>query len=149
MMNVTVPVIQNDNAAGLPLPSYATPDSAGMDLYAAIPGPMRLQPGEWELIPTGISIALPKNCEAQIRSRSGLAAKSGIIVLNSPGTIDADYRGEIFVVLYNASQRIFLLERGMKIAQMVIAPVLHVYWQPINALKTTARGKGGFGSTGV
>ena len=149
MMNVTVPVIQNNNAVGLPLPTYATADSAGMDLYAAIPGPMRLQPGEWELIPTGISVALPKNCEAQIRSRSGLAAKSGIVVLNSPGTIDADYRGEIFVVLYNASKRILLLERGMKIAQKVVAPVLHVDWTPIDSLNATTRGKGGFGSTGV
>lgn len=149
MMNLTVPVIRNTNAAGLPLPSYATEQSAGMDLYAAIPGPMRLQPGSWEMIPTGISIALPPNCEAQIRSRSGLAAKSGIIVLNSPGTIDSDYRGEIFVVLYNASKRLFLLERGMKIAQMVVAPVLRVDWHEIDALNKTGRGEGGFGSTGV
>lgn len=149
MMNISVPIIQSPNAEGLPLPTYATEQSAGMDLYAAIGAPLRLQPGQRELIPTGISIALPPDCEAQIRSRSGLAAKSGIIVLNSPGTIDADYRGEIFVVLYNSSDRLFLVERGMKIAQMVVAPVLHVNWQAIDKLNLTERGSGGFGSTGV
>ena len=146
---VIIPVIKNDDAGDLPLPSYATYNSAGMDLYAAVTETITITPGSWEKVPTGISMALPYGYEAQIRSRSGLAAKEGIIVLNAPGTIDADYRGEIFVLLYNASNRIFLLKRGMRIAQMVIAPVIQAQWQNIGALSITGRGTGGFGSTGV
>lgn len=149
MKKVVIPIFQNQDSTDLPLPSYATEQSSGMDLYAAIPGILRLQPGAWEMIPTGIRIALPPNCEAQIRSRSGLAAKEGVVVLNSPGTIDADYRGEIFVLLHNASPNVFLLKRGMKIAQLVIAPVLRAEWDKISPLEQTARGSGGFGSTGI
>ncbi len=144
-----IPIVRHTNAVGLPLPSYATPLSSGMDLYAAIPSIMRISPHEREVVPTGISIALPPDCEAQIRSRSGLAAREGIMVLNSPGTIDADYRGEISVILYNTSDNIFILKRGMKIAQMVIAPVIRIDWHEIKNLDATQRGAGGFGSTGV
>lgn len=146
---IQIPIIRDQSAKNLPLPSYATENSAGMDLYAAISGTMTIAPGTWEKIPTGISIAVPFGFEAQIRSRSGLALTDGIVVLNSPGTIDADYRGEIFVILYNAGNKIFLLKRGMRIAQMVIAPVFQAEWQEITTLNTTSRGTGGFGSTGV
>ena len=149
MKKISVPVFHNTDDSDLPLPSYATPNSAGMDLYAAIPRPITLAPKTWEKIPTGLSMALPYGFEAQIRSRSGLALTDGIIVLNSPGTIDADYRGEIFVVLYNASDKVFLLKRGMRIAQMVIAPIIQIEWQRIGKLNETLRGKGGFGSTGI
>ena len=149
MKKITIPVFHNIDDGDLPLPSYATPNSAGMDLYAAIARPIILAPNTWEKIPTGLSMALPFGFEAQIRSRSGLALTDGIIVLNSPGTIDADYRGEIFVVLYNAGKKSFLLKRGMRIAQMVIAPVIQVEWQKIGKLDSTQRGEGGFGSTGV
>lgn len=146
---IQIPVIRNTAGGNLPLPSYATPNSAGMDLYAAIPGNLTIQPNTWEKIPVGFSMALPFGYEAQIRSRSGLALTDGIIVLNSPGTIDADYRGEIFVVLYNAGTKVFLLKRGMRIAQMVICPVLQAEWKELDRLGTTSRGTGGFGSTGV
>ncbi|MBO4521077.1 MAG: dUTP diphosphatase [Alphaproteobacteria bacterium] len=149
MKKVSISVFQNPDTRDLPLPSYATENSAGMDLYAAIPDHLTLAPGTWEKIPTGLSMALPFGYEAQIRSRSGLALTDGIIVLNSPGTIDADYRGEIFVVLYNAGEKVFLLKRGMRIAQMVIAPVIQAEWHEINRLSATQRGTGGFGSTGV
>lgn len=149
MKKITIPVFHNIDDGDLPLPSYATQNSAGMDLYAAISRPMTLAPKTWEKIPTGLSMALPYGYEAQIRSRSGLALTDGIIVLNSPGTIDADYRGEIFVVLYNAGDKVFLLKRGMRIAQMVIAPVIQAEWQRIGNLSSTERGTGGFGSTGV
>lgn len=149
MKKVSIPVFQNRDARDLPLPSYATENSAGMDLYAAVPDHMTIAPGTWEKIPTGLSMALPFGYEAQIRSRSGLALTDGIIVLNSPGTIDADYRGQIFVVLYNAGKKPFLLKRGMRIAQMVIAPVTQAEWLEIDRLNTTQRGTGGFGSTGV
>ena len=149
MKKIQIPVIRNTAGGNLPLPSYATSNSAGMDLYAAIPGTLTLQPHSWEKIPTGFSMAVPFGFEAQIRSRSGLALTDGIIVLNSPGTIDADYRGEIFVVLFNASDKVFLLKRGMRIAQMVITPVFQAEWQELGHLGTTSRGTGGFGSTGV
>ena len=149
MNKIPIPVFRNVDGNDLPLPSYATQNSAGMDLYAAIPGSLTIPPHSWEKIPTGISMALPYGFEAQIRSRSGLALTDGIIVLNAPGTIDADYRGEIFVILYNAGSKVFLLKRGMRIAQMVIAPVLQAEWQEISALSTTQRGSGGFGSTGI
>lgn len=149
MKKISIPVFKHAAGADFPLPAYATEDSAGMDLYAAIPGTITIPPHGREKVSTGISIALPSGYEAQIRSRSGLALKEGIIVLNSPGTIDADYRGEIFVVLYNAGDKVFLLKRGMRIAQMVIAPVIQAQWHEIASLNTTRRGKGGFGSTGV
>lgn len=149
MKKITIPVFRHESGAGIPLPAYATEDSAGMDLYAAIPGTVTIPPHGREKVSTGISIALPSGFEAQIRSRSGLAWKDGIVVLNSPGTIDADYRGEIFVVLYNAGDTMFLLKRGMRIAQMVIAPVIQAQWHEIGKLNATRRGEGGFGSTGV
>ncbi len=149
MKKLTIPIFQHPIGADLPLPFYATESSAGMDLYAAVPGTIAILPHNREKVSTGISIALPAGYEAQIRSRSGLAMKDGIIVLNAPGTIDADYRGEIFVVLYNASDELFLLKRGMRIAQMVIAPVVQVQWHRIEKLSLTKRGTNGFGSTGV
>jgi dUTP pyrophosphatase len=137
------------HAEGLSLPSYGTAEAAGMDLEAAVEAPLTLAPGTRALVPTGLSIALPSGYEAQIRPRSGLAAKHGVTVLNSPGTIDADYRGEIKAILINHGQEPFVIERGMRIAQMVVAPYSRVEWQAVQTLDETARGAGGFGSTGV
>jgi dUTP pyrophosphatase len=131
------------------LPEYASSDAAGMDLVAALSKPMTLAPGERGLVPTGLVIALPAGYEAQVRPRSGLALKHGIALLNSPGTIDADYRGEIGVILVNHGQAPFTVERGLRIAQMVVAPVTRVIWVETEALSETARGRGGFGSTGI
>lgn len=133
----------------LELPSYETKNSAGMDLRACITENIILKKGERKLIKTGISIALPENYEAQVRPRSGLALKNGITVLNTPGTIDADYRGEIGVILINLGDSDFTIERGMRIAQMVIAPVVQAELAEVKELDETSRGKGGFGSTGV
>ncbi|MDP2206302.1 MAG: dUTP diphosphatase [Alphaproteobacteria bacterium] len=137
------------HAEGLNLPQYATALSAGVDLEAAIDTPMTLKPGERALVPTGLAMALPAGFEAQIRPRSGLAFKNGVTVLNSPGTIDADYRGEVKVLLVNLGQVDFVIERGMRIAQMIIAPFTQVSWSVVDTLDETARGAGGFGSTGV
>lgn len=131
----------------LPLPTYATEDSAGLDLIAANVEDIILSPGERKLIPTGISIELEKGYEAQIRPRSGLAIKHAITVLNSPGTIDADYRGEIKVILINLGQENFLISRGMKIAQMVVSSYEKITWEEKEILNNTIRGEGGFGST--
>lgn len=144
-----VAVTKLEHAADLPLPAYATPDSAGLDLMAAITEPMRIEPGSRAMVPTGLAIALPRGFEAQVRPRSGLAAKNGVTVLNSPGTIDADYRGEIKVILINHGAEPFSVERGLRIAQMVVAPVTRIAWDEQGALDETARGVGGFGSTGV
>lgn len=144
-----VPIKQLDNAAGLPLPAYATEDAAGFDLLAAIADPIVLQPGQRKLVPTGISIAVPPGFEAQVRPRSGLAFKHGITVLNSPGTIDADYRGEVGVVLINHGDAAFTINRGERIAQMVVAAYSRVEWVSVSELPETQRGAGGFGSTGV
>jgi dUTP pyrophosphatase len=135
---------------GLELPHYATEQSAGMDLRAAVPAdePLTLEPGARALVPTGLQIALPTGYEAQVRPRSGLAVKHGITVLNSPGTIDADYRGEIKVILVNLGSEPFVIERGERVAQMVIARHAHVQWENRDALAETMRGSGGFGSTG-
>lgn len=138
-----------ENAVGLTLPTYATDSSAGMDLTAALEEAIELAPGERMLIPTGLSMALPDGFEAQVRPRSGLALKHGITVLNTPGTIDADYRGEIGVILINLGQEPFTIERGMRIAQMVIARHETVSWQIVEDLDDTSRGAGGFGSTGT
>ncbi len=146
---VTVPIKKLPHAEGLELPHYATEQSAGMDLLAAIDAPFTLEAGESTLIKTGLSIALPDGFEAQVRPRSGLALKSGITVLNSPGTVDADYRGEIGVILINHSKKDFTIERGMRIAQMVIAPYAQAKWHLTESLDETARGEGGFGSTGM
>lgn len=138
-----------ENAVGLNTPQYATEHSAGMDLSAALDEAIELAPGERMLIPTGLSIAMPDGYEAQIRPRSGLAIKHGITVLNAPGTIDADYRGEIKVCLINHGQSEFTIERGMRIAQMVIARHAAVKWHKVKTLDETERGAGGFGSTGT
>jgi dUTP pyrophosphatase len=136
------------HGAHQPLPAYETRDSAGLDLRAAIATPLALQPGARILIPTGIAIALPAGHEAQVRPRSGLALHHGVTVLNSPGTIDADYRGEIQVLLINLGADVFAIDPGMRIAQMVIAPVIQVRWQEVVELPASERGAGGFGSTG-
>ena len=137
--------------AGLELPAYQTPGSAGLDLPAAVPedAPAIIQPGRWTLIPTGIAIALEEGYEAQIRPRSGLAARKGVTCLNTPGTVDADYRGELRVNLINHGQEPFLVQRGERIAQMIIAPVMQIEWDSVDTLDETERGAGGFGSTGV
>jgi dUTP pyrophosphatase len=132
----------------LPLPTYQTADAAGMDVYAALPEPVTLAPGERTAIPTGIAIAVPPGYEAQIRPRSGWARNHGIALVNAPGTIDADYRGEIQVLLINLGQEPFTIRRGDRIAQMVVAPVMRVVWEEVSALDETARGAGGFGHTG-
>jgi dUTP pyrophosphatase len=134
---------------GLPLPAYATAESAGMDLLAAVEAPVTLAPGERRLIPTGLAIALPSGSEAQVRPRSGLALKHGITVLNSPGTVDADYRGELGVILINLGTEAFTIERGSRIAQLVVAQVERVTWRPAASLDESLRGSGGFGSTGL
>ncbi|WP_312357858.1 dUTP diphosphatase [Agrobacterium sp.] len=139
------------NGAGLELPSYETGGAAGMDLRAAVPAdqPLTLKPGERVLVPTGFIFEVPHGYEAQIRPRSGLAIKNGITCLNSPGTVDSDYRGEVKVILANLGQDDFTIERGMRIAQMVIAPVTQVAVSEVTETSETARGAGGFGSTGV
>jgi len=149
MNHLPVPLKRLPHAADLPLPAYATAQSAGVDLLAAVTVPVTLQPGARTLIPTGLCIGLPDGFEAQIRPRSGLAIKNGLTLLNTPGTIDADYRGEIQVILVNLGQEPFTVERGMRIAQMVVAPVLQVQWQEVATLDATERGGNGFGSTGV
>ena len=149
MSTITVAVQRLPHGADLPLPSYATAGSAGMDLLAAVEAPVTLAPGERRLIPTGLRIALPDGHEAQIRPRSGLALKHGVTVLNSPGTIDADYRGEVAVILANLGQGTFTIERGMRIAQMVLAPVAQFQWNTEAELAGTGRQGGGFGSTGT
>jgi dUTP pyrophosphatase len=133
----------------MPLPAYATADSAGLDLMAAVTEPLRIEPMGRAQVPTGIAIALPTAYEAQVRPRSGLAARNGVTVLNTPGTIDADYRGEIQVILINFGAEPFLVTRGLRIAQLVVAPVSRVNWQEEHELRDTARGAGGFGSTGL
>ncbi len=146
---ITVSIQKLQNGKDLDLPKYATVDSAGMDLLAAVETPVILAPLQRAIVPTGIAIALPKGFEAQVRPRSGLAAKNGITVLNAPGTIDADYRGEVGVILVNLSNEPFTITRGMRIAQMIIASYARAEWQQQESLDDTARGAGGFGSTGV
>ncbi len=147
LLQVKIKRLQHSD--GLPLPSYATLHSAGMDLLAAIDEKKILKYMERLLIPTGIAIALPIGYEAQIRSRSGLASKNGVVVINAPGTIDSDYRGEIFVPLINFDKQDFIIERGMRIAQMVISAFTNVSWNIVDILDETERNSGGFGSTGV
>lgn len=136
------------NRSGHPLPNYETAQSAGMDIRAHIAEDIVLQSMQRAIVPTGLSIALPAGYEAQVRPRSGLAAKNGITVLNAPGTIDADYRGEVKVILVNLSDQPFTIENGTRIAQLVIAPVTQGDWQEVEVLDETSRGSGGFGSTG-
>ena len=147
--DLTVAIIRLAHADGLSLPAYATEHAAGMDLAAAVTDPVVLEPGARALIPTGIALALPPGYEAQIRPRSGLALRHGIGVLNSPGTIDADYRGEVGVILINHGDQPFTVERGMRIAQMVVAPYTRVAWNLTESLDQSTRGEGGFGSTGT
>jgi len=149
-MTVTIQVAPLPHFEGLALPAYETADAAGMDLRAAIPDdqPITLKFGERAMVPTGLTIALPPRHEAQIRPRSGLAAKHGVTCLNSPGTVDADYRGEMKVILINLGPEPFVIKRGERIAQMVIAPVTRAELVQVETLDATARGAGGFGSTG-
>tara|TARA_B100000902_G_C26980523_1_gene750041 strand:- start:334 stop:774 length:441 start_codon:yes stop_codon:yes gene_type:complete len=133
----------------VPLPKYETNGSSGLDLAAFIDKNIEIKPGKSEMIPTGLTVAIPKNFEIQIRPRSGLAAKNQISVLNTPGTIDSDYRGELKVILINLSDKIFIVEKGLRIAQMVLCPVVKAKLKEVNSLDDTARGSGGFGSTGI
>jgi dUTP diphosphatase len=146
---LSVPVLRLPHGDGLPLPTYATAHAAGLDLLAAVSTDVVLRPHDRALIPTGIAIALPPAFEAQVRPRSGLALKAGVTVLNSPGTIDADYRGEIGVVLVNLGGDPFTVRRGDRIAQLVVAPVSRAAWVVTDRLPTSERAGGGFGSTGV
>ena len=148
MNPVPVAIKRLPHNSDLPLPAYESALAAGMDLPAAIDGELILDPGQRELVPTGLSIALPAGYEAQIRPRSGLAARNGVTVLNTPGTVDADYRGEVKVILVNLGNDPFTVTRGMRIAQMVIAPVTQAMLEETDELPETARGAGGFGSTG-
>ena len=146
---VTVPLKRLTNGADLALPQYETAGSAGADIRAAVDAPLRLEPGQRALVPAGFAMALPAGYEAQVRPRSGLAVKNGITVLNAPGTIDSDYRGEVRVPLINLGDEAFTVERGMRIAQLVIAPVVQAGFGEVADLSETERGAGGFGSTGV
>jgi dUTP pyrophosphatase len=137
------------HAEGLALPAYATPGAAGMDLLAAVSAPLTIPPGGRALVPTGLCIALPADHELQVRPRSGLALKHGITMPNTPGTVDEDYRGELQVIVMNAGSEPFTVERGMRIAQAVLAPVVRATWREVTALPETTRGAGGFGSTGT
>jgi dUTP pyrophosphatase len=147
--HIDVAIKRLPGAEDLPLPTYATAEAAGMDLCAAVKADVVLMPGARAIIPTGCVIALPPGYEAQVRPRSGLAAKTGVTVLNTPGTIDADYRGEIGVILINHGAEPFTITRGARIAQMVVAAHAHVQWREATELNDTARGAGGFGSTGT
>jgi dUTP pyrophosphatase len=149
-MSPVIAVRRLPHGAGLPLPAYETALAAGMDLRAAVEeaAPLTLAPGERAAVPTGLAIALPPGFEAQVRPRSGLALKAGVTCLNTPGTIDADYRGEVKVILVNFGQEPFVVRRGERIAQMVVAPVVQATWREVDSLDDTARGAGGFGSTG-
>jgi dUTP pyrophosphatase len=147
--DIAVAIRRLAHGADLPLPAYATAGSAGMDLLAAVAAERVLAPGRHELIPTAVAIALPPGFEAQVRPRSGLALRSGVTVLNSPGTIDADYRGEIGVILINLGADPFAVRRGDRIAQLVVAPVSRVCWEAGGELSDSVRGVGGFGSTGL
>lgn len=146
---VTIGVKRLDHGKDLDLPEHATEMSAGVDLLAAIDGDVVIEPGRRALVPTGLSIELPQGYEAQVRPRSGLANKHGVTVLNSPGTIDADYRGEVCVILINLGDQAFTITRGMRIAQMVVAQVAFVTWRETDDLAASERGAGGFGSTGT
>ncbi len=151
MSGPVVPIQRLPHAAGLPLPAYETAGAAGMDLRAALPddAPLVLRQGERFAVPTGLAFALPHGFEGQVRPRSGLAFKNGVTCLNSPGTVDADYRGEVKVILINHGPDDFIIRRGDRIAQLVIAPVLQAAWNEVESLDDTVRGSGGFGSTGA
>ncbi|HEY6027359.1 MAG TPA: dUTP diphosphatase [Pseudolabrys sp.] len=150
MSDADVRILQLPHGADLPLPSYQSAHAAGLDLLAAVPdgAPLTLAPGARALVPTGLAIALPPDCEAQVRPRSGLAVKHGLTVLNAPGTIDADYRGEVQVLLINLGDKPVVIARGMRIAQMIVARVVRARLAAVASLDITQRGAGGFGSTG-
>ena len=150
MSGPVIPIRRLPHAEGLPLPAYETAQAAGMDLRAAVPedAPLTLRPGARHAVPTGLAFALPPGFEGQVRPRSGLAAKSGVTCLNTPGTIDADYRGEVKVILINLGEEDVAIRRGDRIAQLVIAPVVQAAWSEVESLDDTERGAGGFGSTG-
>lgn len=145
----TIRVMRLPHGEGLPLPAYATAGAAAMDLLAAVSAPVVIPPGGRALVPTGLAMALPPGHELQVRPRSGLALRHGIVLPNSPGTIDEDYRGEVQVIVLNAGDSPFTVERGMRIAQAVLAPVLRAAWHEVDMLDETGRGRGGFGSTGL
>ena len=149
-MSIQIRIQRLPHAEGLPLPVYETPGAAGMDLRAAVSEdePMTLRPGSRAMVPTGLCIAVPQGYEAQVRPRSGLAARQGITCLNTPGTIDSDYRGEVKVILINLGEEDAVIRRGERIAQMVICPVVQAIWAEAASLDETSRGAGGFGSTG-
>jgi len=147
--HLIVHITQLKNAEGLPVPHYQTEHSAGVDLYAAADSDVVLGAGQWKLIPTGIALAIPEGYEGQVRPRSGLALKHGIGMLNGPGTIDADYRGEIGIILFNFGEAPFTIKRGDRIAQLVFARVERARFERVESLSETARGAGGFGHTGV
>jgi dUTP pyrophosphatase len=149
MSELTVEIFRLPHGHDLPLPSYETAGSAGMDIRAAVETPVEIDPGGRALIPTGFKMALPMGYEAQIRPRSGLALKNGVTLPNTPGTIDCDYRGEVGIILMNLGDTPFVISRGDRIAQMVIAPVTIARWVETSSLSDTVRGAGGFGSTGI
>ncbi len=146
--NIRVAIVRLAEGDGLPLPTYMSADAAGADVCAAVSGDVTLAPGERALVPAGFSLALPSGYEAQLRPRSGLALRSGVTLLNSPGTIDADYRGPVGVILANLSDEPFVVHRGDRIAQLVVAPVVRAIFDDVSAHEDTARAAGGFGSTG-
>jgi dUTP pyrophosphatase len=148
-VTISIDLVRLPHAEGLPLPDYATAGAAGMDLLAAVREPLTIAPGDRVLVPTGLTIALPAGYELQVRPRSGLALRHGIVLPNSPGTVDEDYRGELQVIVMNAGTAPFTVERGMRIAQAVVAPVARATWREVDTLPETARGQGGFGSTGT
>lgn len=147
--DAVIQVVRLPHGADLPMPAYETEHAAGMDLRAALETSVTLQPGERSLIPTGLKIALPSGFEAQIRPRSGLAIRNGLTLLNSPGTIDADYRGEVKVIVVNHGDESYTIQHGDRIAQMIVAPVVHATLRQVDKLTASDRGEGGFGSTGV
>ena len=146
---LAVKAVRLPHGRDLPLPAYQSDGAAGMDLLAAVTRTLVVKPGARVLVPTGLTLEIPRGCEAQVRPRSGLALKHGVTVLNSPGTIDADYRGEVQVLLINHGQAPFVIKRGDRIAQMVVAPVTQIAWTIVEQLDQTERGSGGYGSTGI
>jgi dUTP pyrophosphatase len=147
--HLIVEILPLGNASGMPVPHYQTEHSAGVDLYAAVDGDLVIGPGQWKLVPTGIAVAIPAGYEGQVRPRSGLSLKHGIGMLNGPGTIDADYRGEIGIILFNFSERTFPVHRGDRIAQLVFAKLTKAEFRTVETLSATQRGSGGFGHTGT
>ena len=146
---VKVQIVRLPHSAGLDLPAYSTPGSSGMDLRAAVEGQVTIHPSEITAVPTGLTIAVPTGYEAQVRPRSGLALKHGLAVLNSPGTVDSDYRGEVKVILANLGREDFEVKRGDRIAQLVVCPVIRAAWEEVDRLPDSTRGAGGFGHTGL